>query len=80
MAPAEPLSVQLRGEFITLDALLKVAGVADSGGAAKSMVAAGLVSVDGAPESRKTAKIRPGQRVEVGGITIIALAAAQPDA
>ena len=80
MAPAEPLSVQLRGEFITLDALLKVAGVADSGGAAKSMVAAGHVSVDGAPESRKTAKIRPGQRVEVGGITIIALAAAQPDA
>lgn len=74
-APAEPLTVQLRGEFITLDALLKVAGVADSGGAAKAMVAAGQVCVDGVQESRKTAKIRAGQRIEVGGITIVARAA-----
>jgi ribosome-associated protein len=68
----------LRGEFITLDSLLKVAGVADSGGAAKVMVAEGLVTVDGLPETRKTAKIRPGQRVEVGGLTIRVLAAPTP--
>ncbi len=73
-------AVQLRGEFITLDSLLKVAGVADSGGAAKVMVAQGMVTVDGLPETRKTAKIRPGQRVEVGGITIRVAAAPAADA
>lgn len=58
--------IPLRGDFITLDNLLKVAGVAHSGGAAKLMVADGLVQVDGAVELRKTAKIRAGQRVQVG--------------
>jgi ribosome-associated protein len=37
----------LRGEYITLDALLKATGIAESGGAAKAMVAAGKVQVDG---------------------------------
>lgn len=60
------ISIPLRGEYITLDNLLKVAGIAHSGGAAKLMVADGLVQVDGAVELRKTAKIRAGQRVQVG--------------
>lgn len=55
---------QLSGEFIALCDLLKLAGIADSGGQGKMMVADGLVSVDGQVELRKTAKIRAGQLVE----------------
>ncbi len=56
----------LRGEYITLDALLKATGLAPSGGIAKMMVADGLVQVDGIEELRKTCKIRAGQTVTVG--------------
>ena len=52
---------ELRGEFITLDHLLKATGLAGSGGAAKALVAAGSVQVDGRDELRKTCKIRAGQ-------------------
>ena len=38
---------QIKGELITLDALLKAVGAADSGAHAKAMVAEGLVRVDG---------------------------------
>ena len=37
------IDFDLRGEYITLDALLKAAGLAPSGGVAKLMVADGLV-------------------------------------
>lgn len=60
----------LRGEFITLDKLLKACGLAGSGGVAKLMVADGLVTVDGQTETRKTAKIRAGQTVVCQGQTI----------
>jgi ribosome-associated protein len=60
----------LRGEHIALDALLKATGVAESGGAAKAMVAAGRVQVDGQPELRKTAKMRAGQVVGVADLRI----------
>lgn len=53
----------LRGEYITLDALLKASGLAASGGRAKAMIAAGAVEVDGRVELRKTCKIRAGQCV-----------------
>lgn len=69
------LSIELRGDYITLDNLLKVAGIAHSGGAAKLMVADGLVQVDGAVELRKTAKIRAGQRVQVGDERILVIPA-----
>lgn len=70
------ISIPLRGEYITLDNLLKVAGIAHSGGAAKLMVADGLVQVDGAVELRKTAKIRAGQRVQVGDERLLVTAQA----
>lgn len=63
---AQDITFPLQGEYIALNDLLKVAGVADSGGAGKALVAAGEVTVDGKPESRKTAKIRAGQVVGVG--------------
>ena len=72
------LEFALRGEFITLDALLKATGLAPSGGAAKAMVADGLVQVDGRDELRKTCKIRAGQVVAVPGTRVRVMA--DPDA
>jgi ribosome-associated protein len=66
----QQLEFQLRGEFIELCNLLKLTGVADSGGAGKALVAEGVVSVDGQVELRKTAKIRPGQVVGLDSIEI----------
>lgn len=67
---ADPIDFELRGEFIPLDALLKTTGIASSGGAAKAMVAAGEVQVDGQLELRKRCKIRSGQTVRVAGQSI----------
>lgn len=64
------IEFELNTEYIELCNLLKLAGIADSGGRGKTMVAEGLVKVDGQPESRKTAKIRAGQTVECLGIKI----------
>ena len=57
-------------DFIELHNLLKLSGLADSGGGGKALVANGEVTVDGQPESRKTAKIRVGQVVCCLGETI----------
>lgn len=72
------LEFVLRGEYIPLDALLKATGLAGSGGAAKAMVADGLVQVDGRDELRKTCKIRAGQVVAVTGARVRVMA--DPDA
>ena len=72
-----PTEFVLRGEHITLDALLKATGLAESGGRAKAMVAAGLVQVDGQQELRKSCKLRAGQVVALAG-TRLRLVAAPP--
>ena len=64
------IDFDLRGEHITLDALLKATGLASSGGGAKMMVAEGKVQVDGREELRKTCKIRAGQVVSVAGARV----------
>ena len=62
-------------QYVELCNLLKLTGIANSGGQGKLMVANGDVSVDGRPESRKTAKISAGQEVECLGTRIAVLAA-----
>lgn len=57
-------------DHVELNQLLKLTGLADSGGQGKALVASGAVSVDGAVELRKTAKIRPGQSVTLDGVRI----------
>lgn len=57
----------LRGDHITLDALLKATGLAPSGGAAKGLIAAGAVDVNGEPERRRGRKLRAGDVVTLGG-------------
>lgn len=69
------LEVEISTEYIALNDLLKIAGVVDSGGAGKALVASGMVNVDGAQELRKANKIRPGQQVQVGETTINVVAA-----
>ena len=66
----QQIDFYLDRDFVELNQLLKLAGLVDSGGAGKQLVAAGLVQVDGAVESRKTAKIRAGQVVRVDGFEI----------
>jgi ribosome-associated protein len=64
------IEFELSGEHVELCNLLKLTGIADSGGRGKALVAQGEVRVDGALESRKTAKIRAGQVVECLGSRI----------
>jgi ribosome-associated protein len=61
------IEFKLKGEYIALCDLLKIEGIAESGGQGKAMVAEGIVTVDGEIELRKTAKIRNGQIVECLG-------------
>jgi ribosome-associated protein len=65
----------LRDESVRLCDLLKLAGMAGSGGQGKLLAASGAVTVDGVVETRKTAKIRAGQCVECGGRRVRVLAA-----
>ena len=61
---------ELDRDFVELNQLLKLAGLCDSGGAGKQLVASGAVRVDGAVELRKTCKIHAGQRVAIGDVEI----------
>ena len=54
-------------EYIALCDLLKLAGLAESGGQAKAFIAEGLVLRNGETETRKTAKIRGGEVIEFDG-------------
>ncbi|HQW07128.1 MAG TPA: RNA-binding S4 domain-containing protein [Flavobacteriales bacterium] len=60
----EPIIFEVKGEYVELNQLLKLAGLCNSGGQGKQIVAEGLVRVNGETELRKTCKIRPGQEVE----------------
>ena len=66
----QTIDFELDREFVELNQLLKLAGLCDSGGAGKQLVASGAVRVDGLREQRKTAKIRAGQAVQVGEVLI----------
>ena len=56
---------QLEGDYVELNILLKLTGIAGSGGEGKHLVAEGLVKVDGVQELRKTFKVRAGQVVTI---------------
>ena len=56
----------VRGDYIQLDQALKATGLCSSGGVAHLEIEAGKVMVDHVVETRKRAKLRPGQRVSYG--------------
>jgi ribosome-associated protein len=53
----------LRGDYITLDELLKATGLVGSGGEAKALIATGVVRVNGDTEIRRGRKLRAGDTV-----------------
>jgi ribosome-associated protein len=59
--------VEVRGDVIRLGQLLKVAGIADSGGEAKELIASGGVSVNGEPETRRGRQLRAGDVLSAAG-------------
>ena len=70
LSMSQNIQFDLTTEYVELCNLLKLVGLADSGGRGKAMVAEGLVKVDGLTETRKTAKIRSGQIVTIASQTI----------
>ncbi|MDR0405491.1 MAG: RNA-binding S4 domain-containing protein [Clostridiales bacterium] len=59
----EQLSVRVTTEYIKLDQLLKLAGLAASGAEAKYLIQDGNVSVNGGLSTRRGHKIRRGDAV-----------------
>ncbi|MBR0208483.1 MAG: RNA-binding S4 domain-containing protein [Oscillospiraceae bacterium] len=64
-------SVAIKTEYIKLDALLKFAALAASGGEAKTVVAEGLVKVNGEVCTMRGKKLRAGDTVTYGGRTVV---------
>ncbi len=64
------MEFKLTTEYIELNKLLKLTGLCESGGYAKQCIAAGLVQVNGAVETRKAFKVRSGHKIEYNGQSI----------
>jgi len=59
--------VEIRGDTIRLGQALKLAGLADSGGAARALIEDGAVTVNGEVERRRGRQLHPGDVVAVEG-------------
>jgi ribosome-associated protein len=59
--------VEIRGDMIRLGQLLKVAGIVDSGGEAKALIAGGEVTVNGEPETRRGRQMHAGDTLVAAG-------------
>ncbi|GAB3227455.1 RNA-binding S4 domain-containing protein [Mycolicibacterium hippocampi] len=64
---AEASDVPIRDASIRLGQFLKLAGLIDSGADAKSVIADGLVSVNGDVETRRGRQLRSGDVVVFAG-------------
>jgi ribosome-associated protein len=59
--------VEIRGDTIRLGQLLKAAGVVDSGGEAKTLIADGEVTVNGEVETRRGRQLHAGDELAAAG-------------
>lgn len=66
-----PRDVIVREVPIELCQFIKFGGLADSGGAAKQLVAEGSVRVNDTVETRKRKQLLAGDRVTIGSETIV---------
>ncbi|MFC6841428.1 RNA-binding S4 domain-containing protein [Xanthomonas theicola] len=66
----QTIDLQLESDYVELKHLLKLTGVCDSGGAAKTVIGEGQVRVDGEVELRKACKIHAGQVVALHDVQI----------
>ena len=64
------MEISIHTEFIKLDALLKFAGLCETGGEAKEAVQQGLVQVNGEVCTMRSKKMRPGDKAEYNGQTV----------
>jgi ribosome-associated protein len=64
------MKYKLQEDYIELFKLLKVLDLVDSGAQAKMIVADGYVKRNGEVETRKRAKIRSGETIEVADVII----------
>ncbi|MNJ82963.1 ribosome-associated protein [compost metagenome] len=69
----EEIEFTINGEYIELLGLLKVVGIAQTGGHAKMIVEDEEIIRNGELETRKRAKLIPGDVIEVGGEVRIVL-------
>ena len=67
------MEFEIEGEYIELSSLLKIIGVAESGGQAGLIIKDGYVKLNGNVELRKRAKLRKGDIVEIEEDEIIKL-------
>jgi ribosome-associated protein len=59
------MDVAIRGDMIRLGQLLKLAGVVDTGGELKALLAGERVLVNGEPDARRGRQLHPGDVVVV---------------
>lgn len=65
-----PDTFPLRGEHITLEALIKAADLNGQRELARAVIADGLVKVNGEVETRRGRKLRGGDVVNLGGASV----------
>ena len=63
--------IKIETPFIRLDALLKFAGLVETGGEAKLVIQDGEVTVNGEVCTMRGKKLRPGDRAELDGQTLV---------
>lgn len=61
----EEMEFKIEGDYIELIQLLKALGIAETGGHAKYLVEEELVFRNGALETRKRAKLIPGDEIQI---------------
>ncbi len=66
-----PRVINVRAEPIELCQLLKFAGLAENGGAAKAFISDGKVLLNGVVETQKRKKVMGGDRVTFSDETIV---------
>ncbi|WP_139026047.1 RNA-binding S4 domain-containing protein [Gordonia neofelifaecis] len=62
--------IEIRDENIRLGQFLKLANLIESGADAKAVIADGMVSVNGETDTRRGRQLRPGDVVELGGVSV----------
>jgi ribosome-associated protein len=64
------VEVQARGGTIRLGQLLQVAGIVDTGGEAKALLATGAVRVNGERDERRGRQLHPGDVITAGDVEV----------
>lgn len=67
LARPQVREIPISTEFIKLDAFLKFANAVETGGLAKELILDGQVKVNGETCLQRGRKLRPGDRLELGG-------------